>query len=65
MMTLVVLAVLAVLVGGMTLARAVADEALADRILAASREFLATALDPKTAPTPESSRQKTGRKPQH
>jgi TetR/AcrR family transcriptional repressor of nem operon len=34
------LAVLAVLVGGMTLARAVADESLSDRILAASRCFV-------------------------
>lgn len=45
------LAVLAVLVGGMTLARAVADEALADRILASCRAFVEAGIGAKRQPT--------------
>lgn len=40
------LAILAVLIGGMSLARGVADEKLADRVLAACRSLIDSSLDP-------------------
>ena len=56
-------AILAMLVGGMSLARAVADKDLSDRILLACRLFLATSLDSNeteregsSEPPPSSSR---------
>jgi TetR/AcrR family transcriptional repressor of nem operon len=49
------LAVLSLLVGGMTLARAVADESLADRVLAACRSFAAAGVG-GTQPPPRSTR---------
>jgi TetR/AcrR family transcriptional regulator, transcriptional repressor for nem operon len=52
------LAVLALLVGGMTLARAVADESLSDRILSACRDLAQTAAE---AP-PKRQRRKSARK---
>lgn len=47
------LALLATLVGGMALARAVADEALADRILAACRNQIDASLEPKRTTKPK------------
>jgi len=47
------LALLATLVGGMTLARAVADEALADRVLAACRNQIDVSLERKRTAKPK------------
>lgn len=52
------LALVALLIGGMTLARAVADEPLADRILAACRQL----LDPHLEPPPETRSPKRNRR---
>jgi TetR/AcrR family transcriptional repressor of nem operon len=51
------LALLALLVGGMTLARAVADESLSDRILAACRKFAEAGVGGKQ-PSPRSRRKR-------
>lgn len=47
------LALIAVMVGGMTLARAVADDALSDRILAACRQLVESAVGPEPAAKPQ------------
>jgi TetR/AcrR family transcriptional repressor of nem operon len=50
------LAVLALMVGGMVLARGVADPAFSDRILAAGREAVAKLSEPKTPTKPKKER---------
>ncbi len=55
------LALIGLLVGGMTLARAVADDALAERILAACRTFADVGLGLPAAPTNPTPRKQTRR----
>lgn len=56
------LAFLALLVGGMTLARAVDDEPLADRILAACRGFVEAGIGATTESSPTSNKRQSRRR---